>query len=377
MTSSTDTRGETDALVPGIDEGLQERLLLGLAAVDRRLREVVDHDDPFIAEAGAYLADAGGKRFRPLLTLLAAEVGEGINDEVVDAAVGVELTHLASLYHDDVMDEAELRRGVTSANLAYGNSTAILVGDLLFGTASRVIAGLGAEAVRIQAETFVRLCAGQIRDTRPAPTGSDPLEYYLGVLADKTGSLIATAARYGAMFSGCSDDVAELLTAYGEKVGVVFQLADDLLDVASESKDSGKTPGTDLREGKATLPVLYARSGARQLSGGVASSRDDGDDARLRELLAGPVALEDLDEALELLRPHPAMAQARAHTEAVGREAESLLDDLTAATNDERPRAGSGAPSDEASGPVHDPARSAAAIDALRTLITEVALRTS
>lgn len=374
MTTATDIPQPSEVLVPGIDHGLQGRLIEGLAAVDRRLREVVDHDDPFIAEAGGYLAEAGGKRFRPLLALLAAEVGEGINDQVIDAAVGVELTHLASLYHDDVMDEADLRRGVPSANLAYGNSTAILVGDLLFGTASKVIAGLGAEAVRIQAETFVRLCAGQIRDTRSAPEGADPVDYYLGVLADKTGSLIATAARYGAMFSGCSEDVTELLTAYGEKVGVVFQLADDLLDIASDAEDSGKTPGTDLREGKATLPVLYAR-GARASSGDVASSSNGGDDARLIELLAGPVSVEDLDEALDLLRPHPAMSRAREHTEAVGREAESLLDDLTAATNEAASSADTGTNPAPSNSDASNPALPA--IDTLRTLITEVALRTS
>jgi heptaprenyl diphosphate synthase len=135
-----------------------------MAAVAARLTQVVDHDDPFIAGAAGHLAAAGGKRFRPLLTLLASEVGKGWNAQVVDAAVGVELTHLASLYHDDVMDEADLRRGVPSANARYGNATAILVGDLLFGTASSVVAGLGADAVKIQADTFVRLCAGQIRD---------------------------------------------------------------------------------------------------------------------------------------------------------------------------------------------------------------------
>ena len=312
-------------LVPGVDPDLNHRLLTGLEAVQRRLNEVVDHDDDFIAGAARHLSDAGGKRFRPLLTLLAAEVGasmpgpagatpDEVAARVVDAAVGVELTHLASLYHDDVMDEADLRRGVPSANVAYANSTAILVGDLLFGTASQVVSGLGAEAVRIQADTFVRLCAGQIRDDRPVPTHADPVEHYLGVLADKTGALIATAARYGAMFSGCDAETTHLLTQYGEKLGVVFQLADDLLDVASDHEESGKTPGTDLREGKATLPVLLVRG-----------STDPGDD-RLKELVAGPIEDEaDLREALTLLRGHPAMDSARAQTLRVADEARSLL----------------------------------------------------
>ncbi|MFX0538950.1 polyprenyl synthetase family protein [Ornithinimicrobium sp. Y1847] len=304
--------------IPGVDEALQARVAEGVEAVARRLEEVVDHDDPFIAGASGHLVAAGGKRFRPLLTLLASEVGEGWNDQVVDAAVGVELTHLASLYHDDVMDEADLRRGVASANAAYGNATAILVGDLLFGTASAVVADLGAEAVKIQAQTFVRLCAGQIRDDLQTGMVADPSEAvtaYLGILADKTGALIATAARYGGMFGGCDEATIGTLTEYGEKLGIVFQLADDLLDVASDT--SGKTPGTDLREGKATLPVLYARTS------------DDPADARLLELTRGPI--EDpgeLDEALGLLRAHRAMGQAQEHTQRIADEARALLDGL-------------------------------------------------
>ena len=333
----------TPSAIPGIDPELQERIARGLDAVAARLDEVVDHSDPFIAEANAHLVRAGGKRFRPLLTLLASELGGGWNEQVVDAAVGVELTHLASLYHDDVMDEADLRRGVESVNSRYGNSTAILVGDLLFGTASVVVAGLGAEAVKIQAETFVRLCAGQIRDDRQGeivaefegPDGAagdadDPaaVRAYLNILADKTGSLIATAARYGAMFGGASDDTVRRLTRFGEKLGIVFQLADDLLDVASEAEASGKTPGTDLREGKATLPVLYARTST------------DPADERLLALTRGPIEdPEELTEALELLRAHPSMEQARAHTARIADETRALLEGLGESTAIEALRA--------------------------------------
>jgi heptaprenyl diphosphate synthase len=300
--------------LPSTSEGLAARLQEGLAEVDARLRREVDHDDPFITEAGLHLTEAGGKRFRPLLTLLAAELGSGINEDVIAAAAGVELTHLASLYHDDVMDEAQVRRGAPSANAAYGNSTAILVGDLLFGTASSIIADLGAEAVKIQAQTFVRLCSGQIRDERPAGPGVDPVEYYLGVLEDKTGVLIATAARYGAMFSGCPPETVAIMREYGERLGMAFQLADDLIDIASDPDETGKTPGTDLREGKATLPVLYARAS------------EDPADARLRELLAADLRDDALlAEALGLLRPHPAMRRAREATEAVARQAQDAL----------------------------------------------------
>jgi len=302
--------------LPSASPDLTARLQTGLAAVDALLRTVVDHEDPFIAEASAHLVEAGGKRLRPLLTLLAAELGSGINDDIVSAATGVELTHLASLYHDDVMDEADLRRGVVSANSEYGNSNAILVGDLLFGKASELVAGLGAEAVKIQAQTFVRLCSGQIRDARPAPEGVDPIDYYLGVLADKTGVLIATAARYGAMFSGCPPETVDIMRQYGERLGIAFQLTDDLLDVTSVPAESGKTPGTDLREGVATLPMLLVRQ-----------SVDPADD-RLKELLGSGFDLRDdalHAEALGLLQAHPAMGQARERTNNVAREAQELL----------------------------------------------------
>ena len=302
--------------LPNTSPELAERLLSGLAAVDGLLRSVVDHEDPFIAQASMHLSEAGGKRFRPMLTLLAAELGTGVNDDVVTAATGVELTHLASLYHDDVMDEADLRRGVVSANARYGNSDAILVGDLLFGKASELVAGLGPEAVKIQAQTFVRLCSGQIRDARPAPDGADPIDYYLGVLADKTGVLIAAAARYGAMFSGCPQETVDIMGRYGERLGIAFQLADDLLDISSTTGASGKEPGTDLREGVATLPVLLVRQST------------DPADHRLKELLSAGFDLRDdalHAEALGLLRAHPAMGQARERTNTVAMEAQELL----------------------------------------------------
>ncbi|MDN5794639.1 MAG: polyprenyl synthetase family protein [Intrasporangium sp.] len=304
--------------IPGATPGLTARLEDGLSRVDAFLEEVVDHDDPFIAQASGHLAAAGGKRFRPLLTLLAAELAGGINDAVVRAAAGVELTHLASLYHDDVMDQADVRRGVPSVNAAFDNSTAILVGDLLFGKASEIIAHLGAEAVLIQARTFIRLCAGQIRDDRPCPPGVDPVDYYLSVLADKTGALIATAGRYGVMFSGGSPALVEIMRSYGEKIGIAFQLADDVIDIASESGESGKTPGTDLREGVDTLAVIRARG-----------SRDPAD-ARLHDLLARDLSRDDaaVEEALALLRVHPGLVMAREETFAVARDAQRLLDPL-------------------------------------------------
>jgi heptaprenyl diphosphate synthase len=288
----------------------------GLARVEDALAEAVDSEHPFVREAAGHLVAAGGKRFRPVLALLAAQLGDADAPDVTRAAVVCELTHLATLYHDDVMDEAHVRRGAPSANSRFGNSVAILTGDLLFARASDILADLGPEAVRIQAQTFERLVTGQIRETVGAAPGEDPVAHYLQVLADKTGSLVATSARFGASFAGVDPALVAALTAYAEEVGVAFQLSDDLLDIVSEDGASGKAPGTDLREGVATLPVLLARAG------------DDPADARLRELVAGPVT-DDAEhrEALTLLRGSTALARA---TEVLGEYADRARERLSA-----------------------------------------------
>ncbi len=277
---------------------LEAEIRAGLVAVEAMLRESVKSDYPFVTETSRHLVEAGGKRFRPLLVLLAAQFADAGAPGVVPAAVVVELTHLATLYHDDVMDEAELRRGAASANTRWGNTVAILTGDFLFAKASDLLADLGSECVRIQARTFERLVAGQIRETTGPEEGVDEVEHYLRVLGDKTGSLIGTSARFGGMLAGADEPTVEVLTRFGERYGVAFQLSDDLLDVASTSAQSGKMPGTDLREGVATLPVLYARrDGSAGLQDALAA--DLGDDARLAC-------------ALELLRSSAAMRDARA-----------------------------------------------------------------
>ncbi len=286
--------------VPTADPSLEETLRQGLARVEAALHDAVKSDYPFITETSTHLVDAGGKRYRPMLVLLAAQLGDASAPGVVPAAVVVELTHLATLYHDDVMDQAALRRGASSANARWDNTVAILTGDFLFARASDILADLGPEAVRLQARTFERLVTGQIRETvGPAPA-ADPVEPYLSVLADKTGSLIATSARFGAMLAGCDDATVDVMTRFGERFGVAFQLSDDLLDVLSDSAESGKTPGTDLREGVPTLPVLMLRRDARP------------EDARLLALLDSDLQ-DDADhaEALRLLRGHPAMAAAQ------------------------------------------------------------------
>jgi heptaprenyl diphosphate synthase len=274
----------------------------GLRRVEEALREAARTEEALLAEASRHLMDAGGKRFRATLVLLAAQFGNPHDERIVPAAGAIELTHLATLFHDDVMDEAAIRRGHESANSRWSNMVAILTGDFLFARASRILADLGEDAIRIQADTFSQLVSGQIAETvGPAP-GQDPLDHYLRVVRDKTASLIATAGRFGAMFSGAPAEVVDRVAPACHALGVAFQLSDDILDVASDSAQSGKTPGTDLREGVRTLPVLHAlRSAGPQ-------------DARLCELLGSAGLTDPLlhAEALALLRAHPAMNAARA-----------------------------------------------------------------
>lgn len=301
------------------DQALEADVQAGLAAVEEGLLEATKSDVPFITEAAQHLVRAGGKRFRPLLVMLAAQFGDTHSPGVVPSAVVVELTHLATLYHDDVMDEADVRRGVASANARWGNSVAVLTGDFLFARASHILADLGPEAVRIQAEAFERLVTGQILETAGPRDGRDPIDHYLDVLAGKTGSLVAVACRFGAMMSGAEESTANILTQYGERLGTAFQLADDVLDIASDSHESGKTPGTDLREGIATLPVLRLRARAESGSG-------TPEDRELCELLAGDLTDDGRHaEALARLRAHPALEEARRDTVRYAEEARATL----------------------------------------------------
>ena len=283
------------------DAALSAEVAKGLALVENELAAASRAEETLLDEAASHLIDAGGKRFRATLVLLAAQFGNPRDVRVVPAATAIELTHLATLYHDDVMDEAAIRRGHPSANSRWTNTIAILTGDFLFARASQITAGLGPEAIRIQAHTFTRLVTGQIAETIGPRPGQDPLEHYLRVVTEKTASLVATAGQFGAMFSGAPAEVVDRIEPACAAIGMAFQLSDDILDVTSESDQSGKTPGTDLREGVRSLPVLYALRSSRPA------------DARLRELLSsggltepGPHA-----EALGLLRAHPAMDEAR------------------------------------------------------------------
>lgn len=261
-----------------IDPSLEARLNQILERVELELHAATQFPDPLAQISTHHLMDAGGKRLRPLLALVAAQFGpDADNDEVLDAAVVVELIHLATLYHDDVMDSAPLRRGAPSAHEVWGNHVAILTGDLLFARSSLLMSKLGPEAVRIQAETFERLVLGQLHET-VGPTSPqsdapevDPISFYLGVLGDKTASLTAAAARLGAKFAGASPEAQAAVARYGEALGVAFQLADDVLDFTATS--SGKALGTDLRDGVATMPVLLLQ---HRVTTGQASAAEQG-----------------------------------------------------------------------------------------------------
>ena len=314
MTSST--------AIPLADPELAELLTAKLQVVEERLRDSVSHADALADEASRHLVNAGGKRLRPLITLLTAQLGDGQRPEVLDAAVVVELTHLATLYHDDVMDSAPLRRGAPAAHEVWGNSVAILTGDLLFARASATVAGLGPEAVRIQASTFERLCLGQLHETVGPRPDEDAVAHYLQVLSDKTASLIATSAMFGAMFSGCPSSVVRTVTGYGEKIGVAFQLADDVIDLTSAGSVTGKTPGTDLRERVPTMPALLLRARARARG---ASSADRDLVALLESDLSSDVAL---DEAVAALRVHTVVDETRAQAVQWANEAVELLTPL-------------------------------------------------
>lgn len=322
------------SLPPGFDAMAEHGRVLdvvttALERVEEQLHEALAHEDDFAETAARHLLTAGGKRIRPVLTVLASlladpELASGevadVSAEVRQAAVVMELTHLATLYHDDVMDEAPVRRGAQSAHRLWGNSAAILAGDLIFARASQLMSQLGARAVRVQADTFERLVMGQLGETRGAQPGEDLLEHYLQVLGGKTGSLIAAAGLLGAHLGGAEESVVEILAEYGEQVGLAFQLADDLIDLTSTQEQLGKTPGTDLRERVPTLTTLLLQRRA-----------EAGDEAAARAvaLVAGPLdSDEQLATAVAAVTAHPVMDEAWAMTRERAERAKQVLEPL-------------------------------------------------
>jgi heptaprenyl diphosphate synthase len=295
----------------------------GLERVEEGLLREMSFADNLADVTTRYLFEAGGKRVRPVLTLLTAQLGSGSNPLVETAAMAIEITHLASLYHDDVMDEAQMRRGVPSAQTVWGNSVAILTGDLLFARASKLVATLGERAIVLQADTFERLCLGQLHETIGPRSDEDPIAHYIQVLADKTGSLIAAAADIGVMFSGAPEEYRAPVVAFGEKIGVAFQLIDDIIDLSEKAEETGKVAGTDLRSGVATLPLLYLRE----------SALDNPDDADLLSRLErdanaafyGKADDAELAAAIAELRHHEVTARTRTEAHRWAREAVESL----------------------------------------------------
>jgi len=279
----------------------------GLARVEAQLSDELRITDRVADAASRYLYEAGGKRVRPMLTLLTAQLGDGVTDEVIEGAAALELTHLGSLYHDDVMDGADKRRGVPAAHSVWGNSIAILTGDLLFSRASQIMARIGERAIRLQADTFERLVLGQMHETVGPPEGADAVAYYLQVLSDKTGSLIAAAAQAGVLFSNAPDEYREPVLQFGEKVGVSFQLLDDVIDLSADPAVTGKVPGTDLRAGVPTMPYLLLATRQDAASADLLARIDEGvaliADGADPSLLDGPLAeLREHDATDETLR---------------------------------------------------------------------------
>jgi heptaprenyl diphosphate synthase len=310
---------ETKHLAATIDAGIEQ--------IESALGQEMHFGDALADVPARYLLDAGGKRVRPMLALLIAQLGNGATPEVIIAAEAIELTHLASLYHDDVMDVAPLRRGVPTAHEVWGNSVAILTGDLLFSRASTLMTRLGERAMLLQSETFERLCLGQLHETLGPRPGEDPVDHYIQVLADKTGSLISAAARCGIVYSGAPAELEPAVVEFGDKIGVAFQLADDVIDLAPATDATGKKAGTDLRAGVPTLPtLLLQRAAATDASSAALWARIQSGvhDVQSPDPLVAEAADADLDLAITALFAHEV-------TEATRQEARRWADEAVAA----------------------------------------------
>ncbi|WP_308416585.1 polyprenyl synthetase family protein [Streptomyces sp. AJS327] len=311
------TNGES-AKLTALDPDVTAGLNTDLAAVEQIIRDAVKCDVPLLHEASRHLMDAGGKRHRPLLTLLAARFGNASDPDVLRAAAAVELVHIAALCHDDVLDKAALRRGVPSVNARWGEPVAILTGDFLFSQAFLLLAVVPSQAARLEVNTFAELVTGQFREMAgPAPE-EDPLDYYVTMATEKTASLMRSCVRLGALTSGADETAVRALERFGEALGVAFQITDDLLDLSESAQKSGKRPGADLNKNAPALPLLYA-------------VRDTGPASdRLRELLESVPEGNGLDddareEALGLLRSHPALDRTREQLETYVQRAKDAL----------------------------------------------------
>nr|WP_042184383.1 polyprenyl synthetase family protein [Kibdelosporangium sp. MJ126-NF4]CEL16260.1 Octaprenyl diphosphate synthase / Dimethylallyltransferase / Geranyltranstransferase / Geranylgeranyl diphosphate synthase [Kibdelosporangium sp. MJ126-NF4]CTQ94184.1 Octaprenyl diphosphate synthase (EC 2.5.1.90) / Dimethylallyltransferase (EC 2.5.1.1) / Geranyltranstransferase (EC 2.5.1.10) / Geranylgeranyl diphosphate synthase (EC 2.5.1.29) [Kibdelosporangium sp. MJ126-NF4] len=317
MNTSTGARPRAaSAVVDAVDAELASAMRAQLGQVETRLRETLrDPANQFVGQAATHLIEAGGKRFRPMMVLLGARFGDPCVENVLDAAVLAELVHVATLYHDDVMDEARVRHGAVTANTRWGNTVAVLLGDYLLAKAAELGAGLGDTALRLQIRTLGRLIRGQMAETVGVPAQCDPVGYCLRVMSDKSASLIAMSARIGALVAGADSRVADALEEYGELLGMAFQISDDILDIEASERELGKAPGTDLREGIVTLPVLYAIE----------------HDPSIADLVAEPITDDERRaRVLGVLRASPGLDQARQEADRHAQRAKDILSDLPA-----------------------------------------------
>jgi heptaprenyl diphosphate synthase len=291
-------------VIPGLeppDATLEAEVRARLDQVEEALRKSLSGaDSELLSVTANYLLAAGGKRFRPMLALLSGYFGDPTDPRLVPASVSLELVHVATLYHDDVIDEAGSRHGVPSTNVRWDNTVAILTGDYLFAKASEISTELGPDVCRILAQTIGVLCDGQIREVDASRRLDQSEANYLEVIRRKTGALIATSCRLGGMMSDAPAEDVDVLEAFGESLGIAFQLSDDIMDLTSSQLELGKEPGVDLKEGVYTLPVLHALEHSHD--------RDE-----LAGILAtGAATGELLDRALRIVTDGPSIEHARA-----------------------------------------------------------------
>ena len=289
-------------VIPGLeapDAALEADIRGRLDHVEEALEKAVVAESDLLAATAKYLLQAGGKRFRPMLVLLSGYLGDPADPRLIPGSVAIELVHLATLYHDDVIDEADSRRGTPSVNARWDNTVAILTGDYLFARASELSADLGPDVCRLLARTIAILCDGQIREVDASGKVEQTEAAYLEIIRRKTGVLIATSCRLGGMLSDAPAGHVDTLEAFGESLGMAFQLSDDIMDVTASQLELGKEPGVDMKEGVYTLPVLHALT-------------EGADRKELARLLAhGAPDGEMLDRALEIVRASGSIDHAR------------------------------------------------------------------
>jgi geranylgeranyl pyrophosphate synthase len=299
-------------VIPGLeppDAALETDIRARLDQVEQALEKSVKVESSgLLSETSSYLIAAGGKRFRAMLVLLSGYFGDPTDPRLIQGSVAIELVHLATLYHDDVIDEADARRGAPSANIRWDNTVAILTGDFLFARASELSTELGTEVCRLLARTIAILCDGQIREVDSSAKVEQPEENYLEIIRRKTASLIGTSCRLGGLLSDATPDHTDVLEEFGDALGMAFQLSDDVMDITASQLELGKEPGSDMRLGVYTAPVLHALA------------HDEHRDELARLLSHGPPDGERLDRALEIVREGGSIEHARtAVTAEVGR----------------------------------------------------------